>query len=77
MSEQNETEAAERPLLRVVSGQPTLEELAALTAVVASMAAARPRRRPTPVGAWASSSDAMRQYLRAGPGAWRAIGRFS
>ena len=69
-------EQEERPLLRVLSGAPTDEELAALTAVVASLAAARPRRRPTPVGAWSSSADAMRQYLRAGPGAWRAVGRF-
>jgi hypothetical protein len=73
MSEETEPE---RPLLRVLSGQPTVEELAALTAVVASLAAAKPRRRPAPVGAWASSADAMRQYLRPGPGAWRAVGRF-
>jgi hypothetical protein len=76
-SSQQDEEAPERPLLRVVSGQPTTEELAALTAVVAALAAAKPRHRPTPVGAWASSADAMVQYLRPGPGAWRAVGRFS
>ena len=74
---ENDTDAPERPLLRVVSGEPTTEELAALTAVVASLAAAKPRRRPTPVGAWSSSADSLRQYLRPGPGAWRAVGRFS
>ena len=77
MTEENETEAAERPLLRVLSGQPTAEELAALTAVVAALAAAKPRRRPAPVGAWSPSADSLRQYLRPGPGAWRAVGRFS
>lgn len=75
MSEQSE-QTLERPLLRVVSGNPTAEELAALTAVVAALAAAKPRRRPTPVGAWASSADSLRQYLRPGPGAWRSVGRF-
>ncbi|MFW3172809.1 acyl-CoA carboxylase subunit epsilon [Geodermatophilus sp. CPCC 206100] len=65
------------PLLRVVRGEPTAEELAALTAVVAALSKRRPRRRPTPVGAWASAADAHRTPLRPGPGGWRASGRFS
>ena len=65
------------PLLRVVRGTPTDEELAALTVVVAALSQRRPGRRPTPVGAWASSADALRPQLRPGPGAWRASGRFS
>ena len=69
--------ADQRPLLRVVKGEPTPAELAALTVVVAAMAQRRPRRRPAPVGAWASHADAHRGPLRAGPGGWRAAGRFA
>jgi hypothetical protein len=64
------------PLLRVVTGEPTAEELAALTVVVAALSKQRgPRRRPTPVGAWASFADTHRRPLRPGPGGWRASGR--
>jgi hypothetical protein len=66
-----------RPLLRVVRGEPTAEELAALTVVVAALSRRRPRRRPTPVGAWASPADRVRRPLQPGPGGWRAAGRSS
>jgi Acyl-CoA carboxylase epsilon subunit len=65
----------QRPLLRVVRGEPTAEELAALTVVVAALSQGRARNRPTPVGAWASYGDAHRRPLRHGPGGWRAAGR--
>jgi len=65
------------PLLRVVRGEPTDEELAALTVVVAALSQRRARRRPTPVGAWASYADAHRRPLQPGPGGWRASGRFA
>ncbi|MEX5721558.1 acyl-CoA carboxylase subunit epsilon [Geodermatophilus maliterrae] len=66
---------AQRPLLRVVRGGPSPEELAALTVVVAALSQRRPRRRPVPVGAWASFADAHRRPLQPGPGGWRASGR--
>ena len=66
-----------QPLLRVVTGEPTAEELAALTVVVAALSQRRPRRRPTPVGAWASRADAVRTPPQPGPGGWRAAGRFA
>ena len=66
-----------RPLLRVVRGEPTAEELAALTVVVAALSAEAPRLRPVPVGTWGSYADAHRRALRPGPGAWRASGRFA
>ena len=66
-----------RPLLRVVKGEPSAEELAALTVVVAAMSQRRTRKRPTPVGAWASYADGHRRPLAVGHGAWRAAGRFS
>jgi hypothetical protein len=68
---------AQTPLLRVVKGEPTAEELAALTVAVAALSQRRPRRRPTPVGAWASRADAVRTALQPGPGGWRAAGRFA
>jgi hypothetical protein len=64
------------PLLRVVRGEPSAVELAALTVVVAALSRQeRPRRRPVPVGAWASPGGAHRPALRPGPGGWRAAGR--
>ncbi|WP_084597179.1 acyl-CoA carboxylase subunit epsilon [Nocardioides aequoreus] len=67
------------PLLRVVKGDPTPEQLAALVAVVAASAggggADAPRRRSE----WAAPQRRVRQpHLlahRHGPGAWRASAR--
>ncbi|WP_254920614.1 acyl-CoA carboxylase subunit epsilon [Blastococcus mobilis] len=61
----------------MVRGEPSAEELAALTVVVATLSQPRARRRPTPVGAWASYSDAHRRPLQVGHGGWRAAGRFA
>jgi hypothetical protein len=65
----------DRPLLRIVKGEPTAEEIAALTVVVAALSQRRERRRPTPVGAWASFSGTHRRPLRHGEGGWQAAGR--
>jgi hypothetical protein len=64
-----------RPLLRVVRGEPTPDELAALTVVVAALSQGRPRRPPATVGAWASPAGLMRRPLPVGPGGWVAAGR--
>lgn len=60
----------ETPYLRVVRGQPTAEELAALVAVLAARSAA-----PAPAlklrSAWADPSRRLGLTHRAGPGAWR------
>jgi hypothetical protein len=66
-----------RSLLRIVKGQPSAEEVAALTVVVAALSQRRSRRRPAPVGAWASYADGHRVAPRPGPGGWRASGRFA
>ena len=68
---------SDQPLLRIVKGEPSAEELAALTVVVATLSQRRERRRPTPVGAWASYSDGHRRPLQPGHGGWRAAGRFA
>jgi Acyl-CoA carboxylase epsilon subunit len=62
------------PLLRVVRGQPTDEETAALAAVLAAKLAARPahgRAERAAVGGWADRARAVRAPLTPAPGAWR------
>jgi acyl-CoA carboxylase epsilon subunit len=62
------------PLLRVVAGQPTGEETAALAVVLTAKLAARPARgraECVAVGGWADRARAMRTPLTQGPGAWR------
>jgi hypothetical protein len=63
-------ETTREPVLRVVRGDPTAEELAALVAVVASLSGpATPAARRTPV--WNAPARLQRRVLRPGPGAWR------
>ena len=62
------------PLVSVVRGEPSAEELAALTVVVAALSQRRPRRSPLPVGGWADRVGALRRPLQTGPGGWRAAG---
>lgn len=71
MTDPKETQAPEAPLLSVVKGQPTAEELAALTAVVLSLGGSEAAGAAGPsVRHWV-----RRQQLRLaptpGPGAWK------
>ncbi len=59
-----------RPLLTVVRGEPTPEQLAALIAVVSSRAAAAEDAAPRTRSAW--SRPVLRAPLSPAPGAWRA-----
>jgi hypothetical protein len=62
-----------RALLRVVRGEPTAEELAALVAVVtARPATAGEPSAPVPASAWRDRSAVMRTALPHGPHGWRA-----
>jgi hypothetical protein len=59
------------PLLRVVRGDPTPEELAALVAVIASLGSpADGARRRTPE--WSAPHRRMRVHYSHGPGGWRS-----
>ncbi|ROQ36666.1 acyl-CoA carboxylase epsilon subunit-like protein [Frondihabitans sp. PhB188] len=63
------------PTIRVVSGNPTPEELAAVTAVLSALAAeaeaeSAARRVPEGQTGWAESQRALRAPLRTGPGQW-------
>ena len=60
----------QRPQLRVVRGDATAEEIAALLAAVASRSTWR--HGPAPSTGWASRSHGLRAPLHPGPGAWRA-----
>ncbi len=60
-----------RPFLRVVQGNPTPEELAALVAVLMARsgeAATAPARTRS---AWSDRSRQLRHPMSPGPGAWR------
>lgn len=63
--------------LRVVAGNPTAEELAAVTAVLAGIAeelGSRPLRRPVKHStAWAASQRPIRQPILHGTTAWRGF----
>ena len=72
-------EGPREPVLRVVSGGATAEEVVAL---VAALAAAVRRQQaglqqPVSTSRWADRSDALRAPLAPGPGAWQAAGRRS
>ncbi len=63
---------APRPLLRVVRGDPTPEELAALVAVIAARSVATAGVRPQyPRSAWGHPASAVRRDHRPGPDGWR------
>jgi len=62
----------ERSTLRIISGNPSPDEIAALVAVLSLRA-----NRPAPAqqvrrSMWASRSRQVRPVLGAGPGSWRA-----
>jgi hypothetical protein len=65
------------PFLRVVRGQPTAEETAALAVVLTAKLAARPAPGPRgrATGGWADRGKALRAPLTPGPGAWRNSAR--
>jgi acyl-CoA carboxylase epsilon subunit len=61
------------PFLRVIRGDATAEEVAAVVAVLASLQApaeAPPRRRPE----WGAPHRGLRRPLAHGPGGWRSSG---
>jgi hypothetical protein len=70
-----EEPGAERPPLRLVRGDATPEEVAALLAVLSAAAGGEdPAPAPRPVSRWASRERAVRRPHTPGHGAWRASG---
>jgi hypothetical protein len=68
---------SEKPHLRIVKGNPSDEEVAALVAVVSALGSGSgsgdgaPER---PRSAWSDRRAQVREALPHGPGAWRASG---
>ena len=67
----DEATEATKPVLRIVKGDPTPEELAALVTVVAARASAGAPAKPTPRSEWGHPARAVRGPHRPGPGQWR------
>jgi hypothetical protein len=64
---------SEAPALRIVKGEPTAAEVAALVAVVAASGAeADQGATPRPQSVWSSRGRLVRPPLRPAAGAWRA-----
>ncbi|HYQ65573.1 acyl-CoA carboxylase subunit epsilon [Actinophytocola sp.] len=59
------------PHLRIVKGNPTDEEVAALVAVVSVLGAGGEEERARPRSAWSDRRVMVREPLAHGPGAWR------
>ena len=77
-AQQSPSDSEPRPLLSVVRGEPTTDELAAVTIVLAAMAhrSAQPAASAgRPSSAWSAREQMLRPPVFAGPGAWRASGR--
>ena len=67
-----------KPLLTVIRGDASAEEIAALTAVLTAMSARRHARLAAggeSGSRWAGRAALLRRPLSHGPGAWRASGR--
>ncbi len=69
----SEAEPASQPALRVVRGEPTPAELAAVVVVIGARRSSRPRADGQPRRSrWAARERMIRQPLAAGPGAWQS-----
>jgi hypothetical protein len=65
------SEPDERPVLKVIRGDATAEEVAAIVTVVASLGSgAEPPRRRTPE--WSAPHRKVRITFPHGPGGWRS-----
>ena len=64
------------PVLRVVSGEATAEEVVALVTALAAAVRRQPPvvEQPGGTSRWADRSAALRAPLTPGPGAWQAAG---
>jgi len=69
----DDDQPAARPLLRVVRGDATPEEIAALVAVLAARGGESdaPARPSSVKNTWSDRSRLLRRPLATGPGAWR------
>jgi hypothetical protein len=67
-------DGAQRPPLRLVRGDATPEEVAALLAVLSAVSADDAKPAPRHTSQWNARERAVRRPLVAAPGGWRASG---
>ena len=65
--------SGDQPLLRVINGDATPEEIAALVAVLSALGSTEAPPRPQRP-AWSLPARGVRRTHRAGAGGWRASG---
>ena len=66
------TAGDERPVLRIVSGHPSPEEIPAVTVVLTARSGGEGApEAPAEIGGWSDLSLRLRRPLPPGPGAWR------
>ena len=68
------SERDDRPVLRIVRGEPTDDETAALVAVLAALARGSTAAVVPPRSQWRNRARNIRPAIGPGPGAWRASG---
>jgi hypothetical protein len=61
-----------RPTLRIVRGNPTPEEIAALVTLLAARSSADVAKPPPRRSEWAGHERRMRRPVHTSPGGWRA-----
>jgi hypothetical protein len=73
-TEGNASDASSVPFLRIVKGDATPEEVAALTAVLQGLAAAAASsgETPKPRSEWSAHHRKTRPTFPSGPGGWRS-----
>ena len=66
------SDPTERPPLRLVRGDATPEEVAALLAVLSTVSGGEPEPATRHTSQWASRARSVRRPVSAAPGGWRA-----
>jgi hypothetical protein len=61
-----------RPVLRIVRGEPTDEDLAALVALLTARTTAAAPPKPQAPSVWRDRATLLRKPVHPGAGAWRA-----
>ena len=64
----------QQPVLGIVKGDATPEEVAALVMVIAALGSGPAEEKPKPRSAWADPARRLRAARPHGPGAWRSSG---
>jgi hypothetical protein len=74
LKEEHPSPDDERPMLKIVKGDPTPEELAALVAVISSIGSGTPAPPERRTPEWSAHHRKVRATFAPGPGGWRSSG---